>query len=74
MSETVQEVLDVPKEFFKDGTQFINRCTKRKWIPGQEQIPYGILENPESHTRAVPGAIPDSCDTSSALTSKWLCP
>ncbi|KIW24162.1 uncharacterized protein PV07_09892 [Cladophialophora immunda] len=29
MSEILQEIADVPKEFFKDGTQFINRCTKR---------------------------------------------
>jgi hypothetical protein len=30
MSETLQELADIPREFFKDGTQFINRCTKRK--------------------------------------------
>lgn len=29
MSEQMQEILDIPKDFFKDGTQFINRCTKR---------------------------------------------
>lgn len=29
MSETLQDLTDVPKEFFKDGTQFLNRCTKR---------------------------------------------
>ena len=29
MSDLVQEIADLPREFFKDGTQFINRCTKR---------------------------------------------
>ncbi|KAJ2902768.1 hypothetical protein MKZ38_000122 [Zalerion maritima] len=28
MSDAMQEVLDMPKEFIKDGTQFMNRCTK----------------------------------------------
>lgn len=32
MSETLQELKDIPQEFFKDGTQFINRCTKRMFI------------------------------------------
>lgn len=30
MSDLLQEIADVPREFFKDGTQFINRCTKRR--------------------------------------------
>jgi len=30
MSETLQDLKDIPQEFFKDGTQFINRCTKRE--------------------------------------------
>lgn len=29
MADSVQEILDVPKEFVKDGTQFIKRCQKR---------------------------------------------
>jgi protein transport protein SEC61 subunit gamma-like protein len=29
MSEQIQEILDVPREFLKDGLQFINRCQKR---------------------------------------------
>lgn len=29
MSETLQELADVPKDFLRDGTQFLNRCTKR---------------------------------------------
>ena len=29
MSDQFQEILDIPKDFVKDGTMFINRCTKR---------------------------------------------
>ncbi|KAG4301418.1 hypothetical protein PCANB_002252 [Pneumocystis canis] len=28
MSEQVKEWLELPNEFLKEGTQFINRCTK----------------------------------------------
>ncbi|EPE08144.1 protein transporter sec61 subunit gamma [Ophiostoma piceae UAMH 11346] len=28
MSDQVQEVLDIPREFIKDGMQFLNRCQK----------------------------------------------
>ncbi|KAI1500005.1 translocation complex subunit Sss1 [Biscogniauxia marginata] len=28
MSEQIQEFFDVQKDFIKDGTQFLNRCTK----------------------------------------------
>ena len=28
MSEQVKELIDMPKQFVKEGTQFINRCTK----------------------------------------------
>ncbi|CAK7241186.1 MAG: hypothetical protein STHCBS139747_002645 [Sporothrix thermara] len=28
MSEQFQEILDIPREFIKDGMQFINRCQK----------------------------------------------
>ncbi len=31
MSETLQELADVPKDFLRDGTQFLNRCTKRMY-------------------------------------------
>jgi preprotein translocase subunit Sss1 len=30
MSDQVQEILDVPREFLKDGIQFINKSQKRK--------------------------------------------
>jgi protein transport protein SEC61 subunit gamma-like protein len=29
MADQVQEMLDVPREFLKDGIQFINRAQKR---------------------------------------------
>lgn len=29
MSEQIQEILDIPREFIKDGMQFLNRCQKR---------------------------------------------
>lgn len=38
MADTVQEILDVPKEFVKDGTQFIKRCQKRMFLL---QSPHG---------------------------------
>ncbi|KAI1334697.1 hypothetical protein F5Y15DRAFT_283787 [Xylariaceae sp. FL0016] len=28
MSETFTDVIDAQKDFFKDGAQFMNRCTK----------------------------------------------
>jgi len=32
MADQVQEMLDVPREFLKDGIQFINRAQKRTSI------------------------------------------
>jgi hypothetical protein len=29
MSDQIQELIDIPRDFIKDGTMFINRCTKR---------------------------------------------
>ncbi|KAH8551125.1 protein translocase SEC61 complex gamma subunit [Umbelopsis sp. PMI_123] len=28
VKEQIQEFVDAPKNFFKDGMQFVNRCTK----------------------------------------------
>ncbi|WVN88177.1 protein translocase SEC61 complex gamma subunit, archaeal and eukaryotic [Cryptococcus depauperatus CBS 7841] len=28
MSERLSEIADLPKQFVKEGTQFVNRCTK----------------------------------------------
>lgn len=33
MADQVEEILEVPREFFKDGVQFINRCQKRTFYP-----------------------------------------
>lgn len=33
MADQVQEMLDVPREFLKDGVQFINRAQKRMSLP-----------------------------------------
>lgn len=33
MADQVQEILEVPSEFAKDGIQFIRRCTKRPYSP-----------------------------------------
>jgi hypothetical protein len=38
MSDQVKEILDIPRDFFKDGAFFLNRCTKpnkRGMIPFQ---------------------------------------
>jgi hypothetical protein len=29
MSDQIRELADIPKDFIRDGTQFINRCQKR---------------------------------------------
>ncbi|PIG83742.1 protein translocation complex subunit SSS1 [Aspergillus arachidicola] len=29
MSETLQELADIPKDFLREGTLFVRRCTKR---------------------------------------------
>lgn len=29
MSETFQELADIPKDFIREGSQFVRRCTKR---------------------------------------------
>jgi hypothetical protein len=28
MSDQVKEILDIPRDFFRDGAFFLNRCTK----------------------------------------------
>lgn len=33
MADQVQEILDVPREFLKDGIQFVNRSQKRMPFP-----------------------------------------
>jgi hypothetical protein len=44
----LQELADVPKDFFKEGTQFINRCTKRTYNPTQFVLqPEALSPGPE---------------------------
>ncbi|KAK4940327.1 hypothetical protein LTR10_019543 [Elasticomyces elasticus] len=46
MSDLLQEIADVPRDFFKDGTQFINRCTKpdrREFIKISQAVGMGFL-------------------------------
>ncbi len=39
MADQVQEMLDVPREFLKDGIQFINRAQKRASIACLPRLP-----------------------------------
>jgi len=46
MSDQVKELLDIPRDFFKDGTQFINRCTKpdqREFIKISQAVGIGFI-------------------------------
>ncbi|PMD14379.1 secE/sec61-gamma protein [Hyaloscypha hepaticicola] len=46
MSDQIQEFLDIPRDFFKDGTQFLNRCTKpdrREFIKISQAVGVGFL-------------------------------
>ncbi|KAJ4411289.1 hypothetical protein N0V85_003860 [Neurospora sp. IMI 360204] len=46
MADTVQEILDVPREFLKDGIQFINKCQKpdrREFMKISQAVGTGFL-------------------------------
>ncbi|KAH7057205.1 hypothetical protein B0J12DRAFT_738005 [Macrophomina phaseolina] len=46
MSDQIKEFADVPKDFIKDGTQFINRCTKpdkREFIKISQAVGVGFV-------------------------------
>jgi protein transport protein SEC61 subunit gamma-like protein len=46
MSDSVQEILDVPKDFIKDGAQFMTRCTKpdqKEYIKICQAVGVGFL-------------------------------
>jgi protein transport protein SEC61 subunit gamma-like protein len=46
MSDQISEFMDIPREFIKDGTQFINRCTKpdrREFIKISQAVGVGFL-------------------------------
>lgn len=65
MADQVEEILDVPREFFKDGVQFINRCQKRtkSFLPRGSIVDVffflltylTIYSRPEGVPQAVPG-------------------
>ena len=46
MADQVQEFLEIPREFVKDGTQFINKCTKpdkREFLKISQAVGVGFL-------------------------------
>ncbi|KAK8230676.1 hypothetical protein HDK90DRAFT_491601 [Phyllosticta capitalensis] len=46
MSDQLKEIADVPKDFIKDGTLFINRCTKpdkREFIKISQAVGIGFV-------------------------------
>jgi protein transport protein SEC61 subunit gamma-like protein len=49
MSDQLKEIADIPRDFFRDGTQFMNRCTKRKaslYIDGDERLHQALTSGP----------------------------
>ncbi|MDI1486941.1 MAG: hypothetical protein OHK93_006203 [Ramalina farinacea] len=46
MSDQFSELLDIPRDFFRDGTQFMNRCTKpdkREFIKISQAVGVGFV-------------------------------
>jgi len=46
MSDQLQELIDIPRDFIKEGTLFINRCTKpdrREMIKISQAVGVGFL-------------------------------
>ncbi|RHZ67019.1 hypothetical protein Glove_303g153 [Diversispora epigaea] len=46
MADQIKEFVEVPRQFVKDGTQFINRCTKpdrREYIKISQAVAMGFL-------------------------------
>ncbi|PQE06210.1 membrane component of ER translocation apparatus protein [Rutstroemia sp. NJR-2017a WRK4] len=46
MSDQIQEFMDIPRDFIKDGTQFIHRCTKpdrREFVNISRAVGVGFL-------------------------------
>ncbi|CAD0099549.1 unnamed protein product [Aureobasidium mustum] len=42
-SNQMQEIMEMPREFVKDGTQFINRCTYREFLKISQAVGVGFL-------------------------------
>jgi len=46
MSEQIEDLINIPRDFIKDGTLFINRCTKpdkREFIQISKAVGVGFL-------------------------------
>jgi len=46
MSDQFQELLEIPKDFLRDGTQFMNRCTKpdkREFLKISQAVGIGFV-------------------------------
>jgi len=46
MSEQLKELAEMPREFFRDGAQFMNRCTKpdrREFVKISQAVGVGFL-------------------------------
>ncbi|ESZ93197.1 hypothetical protein SBOR_6429 [Sclerotinia borealis F-4128] len=46
MADQIQEFMDIPRDFIKDGTQFINKCTKpdrREFLNISRAVGVGFL-------------------------------
>lgn len=46
MSDQIKEIADIPREFLREGTQFLNRCTKpdkREFIKISQAVGVGFL-------------------------------
>ncbi|GAB7345956.1 hypothetical protein MBLNU457_4181t2 [Dothideomycetes sp. NU457] len=38
MADQLKEIAEIPRDFLKDGTQFLNRCTKRECALSHPQL------------------------------------
>jgi len=46
MADQLQEIIDIPRDFVRDGTMFINRCTKpdrREFIKISQAVGVGVI-------------------------------
>ncbi|KAA8893509.1 hypothetical protein FN846DRAFT_913957 [Sphaerosporella brunnea] len=43
MSDQVTQLLEIPKEFLRDGTQFINRSDKREFLQISRAVGIGFI-------------------------------
>jgi len=46
MADQLKEIADIPRDFLRDGTQFLNRCTKpdkREFIKISQAVGVGFI-------------------------------